>query len=334
MTEDKKTYNGLDLLKFIMALMVVMIHVKPNTHSLILTNIFAPIEKIAVPIFFLISSTLLFNKIERKKEESTRIIKKWVSRLVLLYFVWFLINLKFIIYRKEYFSSDIAYGIFDLLKDLIFCYTYPGSWFLSALIVGVILIYCLTKYISRYIILFFSIFISIYIEAIDYIPNVLHAPYRWYAENIRPEVILSFPAHLVWISLGQIFSSQLDKIENNKKILFPLSILFSIACYLFVIWNNNLFINYLIVPSCFITFVLLKLSQKPIYKKMRDMSILIFFSHFLIFGTKGMFCKILNDTLLTNYIFYILVLASCVIFSLVILYLENKKGFHFLKYTH
>ena len=53
MTEDKKTYNGLDLLKFIMALMVVMIHVKPNTHSLILTNIFAPIEKIADLFFFL-----------------------------------------------------------------------------------------------------------------------------------------------------------------------------------------------------------------------------------------------------------------------------------------
>lgn len=35
-----KTYNGLDLLKFIMALFVVMIHVKPNSHSEILTMMF------------------------------------------------------------------------------------------------------------------------------------------------------------------------------------------------------------------------------------------------------------------------------------------------------
>lgn len=47
-----KTYNGLDLLKFIMALFVVMIRVKPNVHSEILTTVFNPILSIAVPVFF------------------------------------------------------------------------------------------------------------------------------------------------------------------------------------------------------------------------------------------------------------------------------------------
>lgn len=46
-----KTYNGLDLLKFIMALFVVMIHVKPNVHSEVLTTMLDPIMSIAVPIF-------------------------------------------------------------------------------------------------------------------------------------------------------------------------------------------------------------------------------------------------------------------------------------------
>lgn len=50
-----KTYNGLDLLKFIMALFVVMIRVKPNVHSEILTTIFNPILNIAVPVFFFCS---------------------------------------------------------------------------------------------------------------------------------------------------------------------------------------------------------------------------------------------------------------------------------------
>ena len=58
-----KTYNGLDLLKFIMALFVVMIHVKPNVHSEILTTVFNPILSIAVPIFFVLSSVLIFNKL-------------------------------------------------------------------------------------------------------------------------------------------------------------------------------------------------------------------------------------------------------------------------------
>lgn len=46
-----KTYNGLDLLKFVMALFVVMIHVKPNLHSEVLTTVFNSILSIAVPVF-------------------------------------------------------------------------------------------------------------------------------------------------------------------------------------------------------------------------------------------------------------------------------------------
>lgn len=60
-----KTYNGLDLLKFMMALFVVMIHVKPNVHSEILTTVFNPILSIAVPIFFVLSSVLIFKKLTK-----------------------------------------------------------------------------------------------------------------------------------------------------------------------------------------------------------------------------------------------------------------------------
>ena len=60
----KKQYNGLDFLKFIMALFVIMIHVKPNQHSEILTTIFSPLMSIAVPLFFVIGSVLIFNKLD------------------------------------------------------------------------------------------------------------------------------------------------------------------------------------------------------------------------------------------------------------------------------
>lgn len=49
---EKKIYYNLDLLKFLMALMVVMIHVKPNTHSELLTATFNPLASLAVPTFF------------------------------------------------------------------------------------------------------------------------------------------------------------------------------------------------------------------------------------------------------------------------------------------
>lgn len=48
-----KQYNGVDILKFVMALIVVMIHVKPNIHSNELLFLFKPLTMVAVPVFLL-----------------------------------------------------------------------------------------------------------------------------------------------------------------------------------------------------------------------------------------------------------------------------------------
>lgn len=59
----KKQFNAIDLLKLVMAMFVVMIHVKPNTHSEVLTMVFSPFMSIAVPVFFVVSSMLIFSKL-------------------------------------------------------------------------------------------------------------------------------------------------------------------------------------------------------------------------------------------------------------------------------
>lgn len=56
----KKSFNGLDLLKFILALIVVMIHVKPNELSSTLTTLFAPLINVAVPLFLWSAVFVLF----------------------------------------------------------------------------------------------------------------------------------------------------------------------------------------------------------------------------------------------------------------------------------
>ena len=74
LTNSKKTYVGLDLLKFVMALVVVAIHVKPFETNAVLTAIFKPCLDAAVPVFFLISAFLLFFKIELNE-------KKWEGKI-------------------------------------------------------------------------------------------------------------------------------------------------------------------------------------------------------------------------------------------------------------
>ena len=56
----KRQYNAIDLLKFVMAMLVVMIHVQPNKHSASLSEIFNVVTSIAVAVFFIISSMLVF----------------------------------------------------------------------------------------------------------------------------------------------------------------------------------------------------------------------------------------------------------------------------------
>ena len=60
--DKKKVYYGLDLLKLIMAFIVVMIHVKPFPAGTVLYSAFSPLLAVAVPVFFVISAFLLFSK--------------------------------------------------------------------------------------------------------------------------------------------------------------------------------------------------------------------------------------------------------------------------------
>lgn len=57
----QRNYDIFDLIKFILSIFIVSIH------SGIVPDIFIPIVRIAVPLFFIISSYLLF----RKKKEMT-----------------------------------------------------------------------------------------------------------------------------------------------------------------------------------------------------------------------------------------------------------------------
>ena len=183
-------YTGLDLLKFLMALMVVMIHVKPNAHSEILANIFTPLMSLSVPVFFLISSFLIFGKLKERTN-----LFRWCKRIMILYGAWMLMDIWYIIFRREYFSLVWYDGVLTFFKDLLFGTTYPGSWFLSALLVGVVVVFFLTKFLHPYIVLILSLLISLYIRNINYLSGDWLEPYIWYSENIRKEVVLSFPAH-------------------------------------------------------------------------------------------------------------------------------------------
>lgn len=72
-TPSKKLIPGLDVMKFIMAFLIVDIHVKGYliTPPIVQQYIIFPIEGLAVPEFFVISSFFVFQQNEKKRKSTT-----------------------------------------------------------------------------------------------------------------------------------------------------------------------------------------------------------------------------------------------------------------------
>lgn len=319
------------MLKFIMALLVVMIHVKPNSHSEFLKDVFNPFLSIAVPMFFMISSMLLFSKLEKKGGTG---VLKYIKRIGILYLSWLVIDGWFIFARKPYFDMSFGHGLLEFVKDLIFGTSFPGSWYLSASVMGVLIVYSLSRVINKYVVFLISLLIALYVTYAKVLPDAMQIPYHWYATNLREEVNLSFPGQMIWISFGYILSHWLVKIENEKRILLPLSaglfIIVLAADYLFPLFVFKVALVLTLFACC----LLLQLPPSNIYKRLRNYSILMFFFHFSIAGKMLLFCRFIGDNLATNWLYYILVVFISISFSEVVLRFEKFKFLNFLRYTH
>ena len=139
---------------------------------------------------------------------------------------------------------------------------------------------------------------------------------------------------MVWISIGQILSYYMFNLERRKKFLRPLSISVFICAFFGQVFYPSLIIKIIMVVSLFTFCFLIELPDSKIYKRLRNYSILMFFFHFSIAGKMQMFCRYCGDTLVTNWLYYIIVVAISIAFAEVVLRLENNKYLKFLRYTH
>ena len=87
--QQKKIISGLDVMKFIMAFLIVDIHVKGYlfTPPFIQNYVIHPIENLAVPTFFVISAFLFFRK-ARYAENQMGLVVHFMKRLCILYLFW------------------------------------------------------------------------------------------------------------------------------------------------------------------------------------------------------------------------------------------------------
>ncbi|MDE6386360.1 MAG: acyltransferase [Lachnospiraceae bacterium] len=145
-------YKGIDIMKFIMALFVVVLH----THPLQTVNAAADfatadvIARVAVPFFFVASGFLLEKQMSARQTEKKEILLKYAKKVLILYCIWTVIYLPIIISSKIIDSEEsLVKSIFSAVRDFIFAGSYGQLWYLPAVAVGVLLVFVLRKYLGE-----------------------------------------------------------------------------------------------------------------------------------------------------------------------------------------
>lgn len=156
---ERKQYRAIDIAKFVMAILVVAIHVRPFTGqtAFVYDDIIA---RIADPLFFQITAFLFFEKIfaqisgDLRQGMSWRMLGHYMKRILALYTAWFVIYAPVVLPRTWRECGDVR-GIAGLAKMLLALLRkywlsgyYGAMWFMTALLLAMPLVFILTKYLG------------------------------------------------------------------------------------------------------------------------------------------------------------------------------------------
>ena len=186
--QPKKIISGLDVVKFIMAFLIVDIHVQGYliTPPIFQNYVIHPIECLAVPTFFVISSFLFFRK-ARYAECQMNLVLHFMKRLCILYLFWCVIWSPIIYLQKEYFHPFTIWVPLYIIRDFFFGNMFDASWFLGALLVGVPMVWGLSRLFKKdVLVILLPLLVYLYLHYVKELPSEWTVLYNWYNDFKSP----------------------------------------------------------------------------------------------------------------------------------------------------
>lgn len=140
--ETKKTDSRYDILKFVLALLIVALHTQ------LFPGIMKPWVRVAVPLFFMVSSFFFFRKVNKCADaaEARGVLAHFAKRSGMLYLFWFVVLLIPTIGIREYFFDGILNGFASMACDAVFGSTFAASWFITANVICICIVFALRRY--------------------------------------------------------------------------------------------------------------------------------------------------------------------------------------------
>ena len=333
-----KVIYGFDLLKFIMACLIVSIHTRAFNDT-IYSEYFRIIQTWCVPTFIFLSSYFIMKKFVNPDNNRITVYTHFIKRLGILYALWFVINIP-IYFSQHNFGEMSACGILiKIMKNILFASTFEGSWFLGALGLSVtLLLFFAYLGVNKWVIWGIFTFVYLYIYAVESDLMQMKQAYNWYARYVYDIPTLSFPRALPFVALGYIMASR--KISDMVDRVANLDYRWAIPILLIVLMIvgaevNNLVVEQIVtffaVPFIVIYFYGLRLPNSDIWKYLRNCSILLYLLHFMIivyFRHIPVLCEL---TGMTKYLTVLII--SCVV-SYIIIRLGKKPKTKMFQYLY
>lgn len=146
----KKTYDIIDLLKWICSWFVVYIHMRPVLVDTPVLDAFIAqgITRIAVAFFFAVSMSFLFKKLKNSDDSkltNRKILSRFVIHFFCLYIVWALIYYAYHIFYCWYNGVDYTYTPFGVILDFFARGVHYHLWYLIATLYALPVVYLLWR---------------------------------------------------------------------------------------------------------------------------------------------------------------------------------------------
>ena len=310
----QKEYKTLDVMKFVMAIVVVAIHTRPEMsfNSVFVRQSFETIYSLAVPFFFMASGFLLFRKVTFPlNADGYKRIREYLVRISKLYLLWTLIYFPMTIYGfwVDGVSPVEAVAVFSrnvLLVGENFM-SWP-LWYLLALIVAVGIIYGLFRMkVSKIGVLIIGLFMALIGVGLNYCHE--HSLMS-YLTDLYFSVFLKtrngFFEGFLFVSIGMLCAT-LEKIPTQVVLL--LFLIGYIAEFLALPLANAF-----IVFAMFVVTISLQISSISESYSFRLMSSVIYFCHMFFVAVLKLCCGIGSGCLLWGTVTFASLL-TCFIFT-------------------
>ena len=325
---EPKNYNGIDLIKFVCAILVFTIHIPPfqgevsGLAKYVNFGLQHFVCRIAVPFYFISSGFFLFRKMPPDKFDA-EIVKSYCFNILRLLGTWHI---------------------------LLFTGWTGHLWYLGATIIAItalsICFHFRIKlgyiYAIACVLYFIGLLGDSYYGIIAPFENVtifklIFNGYMLAFSTTRNGVFMGF----IFVLMGATISNYSVRLNTRTAIIgFAVSMLF-LFVEVFLLEYNGIPIEYnmyiFLLPAAFFLFsfaVSVSLKDRPVYKHLRNIGTLVYFLHFLIYKITGTALSAAENyccIAITQYRF-VFTLLFTLLFAIFIEWLAQKDRFKWLNW--